>query len=611
MRRRIAWAPLALLLGLAAACAAQQPATAPAAPPDPLAQAKALVERAERAAEQGYSPSPFADPAVEELKRIASGDNPPPAAFFYLGRAYALAGHPEIASRCLNHYLGLEAAGQEALRSQARDFVLRTEFILGCEALSMGHGRTAERHLAVAARLAPDNPLVGRKLEAALSGLYDPSRKESLSFPPDEPESPTPLVVARTEVFPRYAPRAMSRMAAGDLPGAGADIDKLMAARGANAILAALRAAIYFQSGEGPGALERFGPAYADPIVPTDLPVLTTRIGVVDGRIYRVSRICEGALLSMTPYVDVPIERQALATYLARNNVVAVSRIGGLFAAEKPEQDFLCRLLTRTGTATTETRPNQQDVPASVLELLDPELVACSRVIAFARSTEPVGELRFVLRRGESQCEIAFEEPPLASAGWIPPTGPSGAGAASGGTTVTPPDAAITVASLADACLPVFSRTGGEPATVRAVWMTGRFLEALCRLSANAPDIADLRALRKVSETHLVFMVMAPDIPQDATLAGASVLVGSGGDRRFGAYLDSLAEMPGLSARAKAYGICFPIASKTGKKLPLDGPGDLTVLVGGQEALRFRFTWQLPLAEPPLLRSALGEGSVP
>lgn len=600
MRRRTVWAVLASLLGLAAACFAQ-----PAAPTGPLAEGRALVERAERALEQGNSPSPFADPAVETLKRAVSQPNPAPEAYYYLGRAYALAGHPEIAARCLLHYLDLTPTGQEDLRKQAHDYVLRTEFVLGCEALSAGRGRTAEAHFAAAARMAPENPLVARKLESALSGKFDASHEDSLTFPPEDPENPMPLVVPRGEVFSRFAHRAIIRLATGDLPGAGADIDKVMAARGTNATLAGLRAAVYFQSAEGPTALERFGPAFGDPVVPTDLPVLTTRVASVAGSAYRVSRICEGAVLAMLPYVDRAVDRAAVTGFLARNHLLAITRVGDVFTLEVPPSGLSCRLRTGAGATAAELRPLAAGPPRALLDLLDPALVAQSRFVVFPRGAQEA-ELRFVLREVDKSGEISFEEPPLAATGWSIPTPPPEGGA---GQPAGSQGSAVTVAALADACLPVYSRTAGQPEAVRAVWMTDRFLEALCRLSGGAPDIADLRALRKAAETHLVFMVMAPDIPQDETLAKASVLVGSAGDRRFGAYLDTLTGVPGLSARAKAYGVAFPVASRSGKVLLVDQPGELSLLVGGQESPRFRFAWQLPLAEPALLRTALGEAT--
>jgi hypothetical protein len=600
MWRRTAWAVLVPLVGLAAACSAQPAATGSA-----LAEGRALVERAERALEQGNSPSPYADPAVETLKRAVSQPNPAPEAYYYLGRAYALAGHPEIAARCLLHYLDLNPAGQEDLRKLAHDYVLRTEFVLGCEALSMGRGRTAEAHFAAAARMAPENPLIARKLESALSGKYDASHDEALTFAPEDPENPMPLVVPRGEVFPRFAHRAIVRLATGDLPGAGADIDKVMAARGTNATLAGLRAAIYFQSGEAARAMERFGPAFGDPVVPTDLPVLTTRVASVAGSAYRVSRVCEGAVLSMLPYLDRAVDRAAIAGFLSRNHVVAVSRVGDVFALEVPPSGLACRLRSGAGAAATEVKPLAAGPPKALLAVLDPDLVAQSRILAFPRTPQET-ELRFVLREVDKSGEVTFEEPPLAAVGWSIPVPPVEGGTGQPTSNQTPPSGA-TVAALADACLPVYSRTAGQPEAVRAVWMTDRFLEALCRLSGNAPDIADLRALRKAAETHLVFMVMAPDTPQDEALAKASALVGSQGDRRFGAYLDTLTGVPGLSARAKAYGVAFPIASRTGKALPLDQPGELTLLLGGQEAPRFRFSWQLPLVEPALLRAALGE----
>jgi hypothetical protein len=600
MRNRTTRALLVLLLLTPAVCRAQ-PAPAPA---DPLAEAKGLIERAERAVEQGYSPSAYADPAVELLKQVASRTDPPVEAFYCLGRAYALAGHPALASSCLQHYLDLKPQGQDETLHRARDFVLRTEFVLGCEALSMGRGGSAEPHFAVAARLASDNPLVARKLAASLSGAYNPSREWRLTFPPDDPESPAPLVVNRTEVFPRYAPRAVTRLWAGDLPGAGLDLDKVMTARGTNAVLAGLRAAVYFQSGDGAGALERFGGAYGDPVVPTDLVVLTTRVVPLGGRAYRVARVCEGAVLSALPYSDQSADREQLRSFFAKNEVVAVSSLCELFNFAKPEDDLACRL--QVGADGAEVRPTGEAPPKSLIDMLDPDLVATSRLVVFPRPAAP-GEFRIALRRGEVRSEATFEDPPLASREWgvTVPTGP----APTQGTTTTPPPSDLTVTALADACLPVLSRTVGQEEQVRAVWMTGRFLEALCRLSANAPDVADLTALRKLSETHLIFMVVAPNVPSDATLAEASVLLDDRGNRRFGLSVDSVTGVPGLSARAKAYGICFPIASRSGAVLPTTDPGQLSLLLGGPEALRFRFEWALPLSEPELLRAALGEGA--
>ncbi len=203
----------AALLGLLTAvatlpCVAQDISGAGA-----LAEGQALVEKAERALEAGYVPGDAADRAVEVLKLAVAAPAPSPQAFYYLGRAYALAGHPDLACANLSRFVDMAGADDAALAVRARDYVLATRYVVGCRELSAGRGSGALPHLRMAAQLAPENPAIARKLRAAESGLADPSREQWLEFPSETPDG-APLRVRRPEVVKVYGPRARHRLAA-------------------------------------------------------------------------------------------------------------------------------------------------------------------------------------------------------------------------------------------------------------------------------------------------------------------------------------------------------------------------------------------------------------
>lgn len=583
----------AVLLALIAVIvpAGAQPVPEPAAP---LAEYRALVERAERAVVDGNSPSPWADPAIEGLKQLTGLEGAPPEASFLLGRAYALAGYPDLASAWFLHYLRLAPAGQEESLRQARDRALGIEFVAGCEALSSGWGGQARKRLEVAAQLAPESELVARKLAAARSGLHDASGPPILTLAGDDSTNPATVTLPRNQVFPGFAPRAVSRMGAGQWAGAAADLDKVLAVRGNHAAFAALRIGLELAAGNGAGALARFDQAYGDPVVPLDATVFTTRVVALAGAPYRVARIAEGALLAVRSYREQAAPNEAVSAWFASHELFALSAIVRNLEFEPAGSAIPCTLARGEAVAV----PSGGAPPAAIAALLDPELVRTSRLVVFARPLGATGALRLRLGTG---AETSFEDPPLAAPTW--------ARAAQGGPT-TPPTKPE-VAALADACLPVLSRRIEPPAGARAVWMSARFLEALCLLSADAPDIADLRAMRKVAETHLIFVLVAPGVAIDRAAAERCVLTSSSGDRRFGAFLDGVAGVEGLSARAGGCGVCFPIASRAGRTLPLEAAGELSLTFEAIDGPRLRFAWSLPLPEPEALRALLAGAPSP
>jgi hypothetical protein len=571
-----------------------------AAPADLLAQGKALVERAEAAAAAGLSASASADQAVEMLKACVAEPNPPTEAFYYLGRAYALAGYPKQAVANLVKYLA--AGGQDPLAAQAKSYVFTIKFLEGCSALSAARGRAASEALLSALEIQPENAVVKRKLDAATSGLYDPSRESVLQFEPEQPGG-LPLVVPKAEVFERYAPRALSRLAAGTLAGAGADLDKLIKARGAAAPVAALRTAVYAQQGDAQQAVTRFGTAFADPVDPSDSRVFTTRVAAMDGVPFAVTRFYGPAVVTSAMLRGQGADADKIGGFFGKHELVEVGVISeGLLTATKPE-GLEVAITPATGSP---VEPESIQVPGEVAGALGPGTTDSTELRVFPK--QPAGmAINVRLTRGQTSTTVAFEDPPIAPPQWADYAKATPAPPMIGPTVPNAPK--VTLDELAAACVPVFS-SNPEPAVegVSAVWMTRSFAHGLLKLAGDAPDAGDLKVLALATETHLVFLLALPAQFGGGEWARKAELTASSADRRKGVFLDDLVEVRGLSERSKAYGIAFPIKSRAGRDMPLDS-GDITLSFPLQSGQTVLFRWQLPLAEPPLLGQVLGGGS--
>jgi len=590
----------ACCVALAGAGAAQAPAGAAGTPGALLAQGKALVEQAEVAAAAGLSASAAADQAVELLKACVAEPNPPTEAYYYLGRAYALAGYPRQAVANLVKFLA--AGGLDPLAAQAKSYVFTIRFLEGCHAVSAARGRAASEALLSAMEIQPENAVVKRKLDAATSGLYDPSRESVLQFEPEEPGG-LPLVVPKAEVFERYAPRALSRLAAGNLAGAGADLDKLIKARGAAAPIAALRTAVYAQLGDAQGAVSKFGTAFADPVDPADSRVFTTRVAAMDGVPFALVRFYGPAVVTSAMLSGLGADADKIGAFFAKHELVAVGVVAeGLLTTTKPERLEVAIVPATGGPVEAESAA----VPREVTEALGPGIPDATALQVFPKQT-PGMAINVQLTRGQAHATVAFEDPPIAPPQWAEyakaaPTAPG-----VGPTVPTPPG--VTIEELTSACVPVFS-SAPEPSAegISAVWMTRGFAHGLLKLAGEAPDAGDLKALAMATETHLVFLLALPAQLDGGEWARKAELTASSADRRAGVYLDDLVEVRGLSERSRAYGIAFPIKSRAGRDMPLD-LGELTLTFPLQSGQTVTFKWHLPLAEPPLLSRVLGGGS--
>ncbi|MBD3173975.1 MAG: hypothetical protein GF320_02240 [Armatimonadia bacterium] len=584
-------APMIVAVLLAPAAWAQEDSGADpsAGSPTLLQEGIELVERAEEARSVGESPSPWADPAVETLKIVAAQPGHSPETYFYLGRAYSLAGYPTHAARWLDRYLQTAADSDSEMAVEARTYLFRTYFLDGCAALAAGRGRVAERALTRALMYEPESPAALRKLEAAASGTFDPAPSALVEVPGEGPDAP-PISMPKTEVFETFAPRAMTRLIAGDFGGAGADLDRLVQARGAPVAIAALRAAIYRRTGQSDRALERFGLAYADPVTPREATVFSSSVGALGDRPIVAIRLHAPAYWASADLRGLTEARSQVAGFMEQYDVFALGVLqDGLLRCEP-----LTGVRLALGAGDDTMTPTEPGAPSLLTQIVGESLLEEFALYGFPKA--PAGPLALAIEQNEDRLVLSFRKPPVAPDQWGEYA--QAMGELPGPTEVEPADVG-SIEDLAARYLPLYTRTvREEPRTISVVWMTRNFLQALDALSEGATDAHDVEAMLRASEEHMIFMVTMPDPPATADLATKAELRNAVGDRRRGRFLDEVAESPGLSARSGAYGIAFPRESRSGRDFGLRNSGEALLSLTMPDGGRLRFIWDLPL--PPV-----------
>lgn len=607
-----------LALALVSAVALGAPCAAQDAFAD-LERATSLVDQAEAshagvaaAHEQLAEAVRLLDPLVSSTDRVSS------EALLTMGRAQALLGNHAEASKWLTAFIASAsavtaaspssavAAGQMAL---ARRYLVLAELSEGCEALARGHGRTAEKALIAAAELVPNDPVVRLKLAAARSDLFRCTAEDILSLsPPDRPPADLASLARREELmrrqYSRFGRLALGFWAEGDMGQANREIGRVIAARGAAAPLVAAALGLEAQLGLTTRSLDAVRAFYVCPVAPAELGVFTTRVASVGGLPVVVTRVYGPAVAARARALGRPFDAEQAEAFFASWELFTIGVVEEGLLTTAPADSVTASLVTGDGGAGT--LPADVAIPPAVAEALGHGAREQVSIVVYPRPSPPA-PLVLVLGYGIGRVRVVFEDPPAAPSSWLA-HGPATAPAETLPPVAPPPvpSVPLTVSRIADECLPPLTRSAAvDGGSVTAVWMTRRFLTAISELSPAAPDAADLRALRDLSATHVVFMLRMATFADGPAVAEQAELRTSGGDRRFGAFVDIVARSPGLSRRSGAYGVCFPLTSKTGRVLELAEPGWLTLEVVLPDGRSVSFAWDLPVAEPAILDEAL------